>query len=293
MNTFLNLVGGDNNLKNQIKELKDQNDTLLRENDILKKFYFDTNDSSSNRLFNRLLSDMKTAFFEDDKIKNDSVGQFKNFLIENSVFYYGLEDDEVTALNEVKINDADWSRNKDLFLLKQRLIERNYRLLIANIKENEILKDVERKLEITKEVKVTSEESNKDRNYFNIKEDKEVIEEVNLSIKSNGDNRKNNSLDNLIYDSNNALSNNAITGNNESNLREKTKNENDKKPFTLKPKQNKDNLNDKNDLLMALVEDSLIKTIQPNQSQALQNQKATDKKDSNKRFLWDEEEEFN
>lgn len=292
MNTFLNLVGGDHNLKNQIRELKDQNEALHKENEVLKKFYFDSSETNTNRLFNKLLTDVKTAFFDDDKMKNDSMSQFKNFIIENSVFYYGLEEDEITELNEMKINDADWSKNKDIFLLKQRLIERNFRMLIENIKENEIMKELEKKTGIiTEKNQNENSTSNKEKDYFsnngkdfknnsnNTTKEERINEDNNISNKSLEEGKNNSS----------SINNKKIS---DSKLTPQVNNSQaDKKPFTLKQKQNKGN-NNNDDILMSLVEDSLIKTIQPIQNTTNTNQNQVDKKES-KRFLWDEEEEFN
>ena len=147
MKNLFNIVssGGDQVLRNELKEYKDQNEALKRENDILKKFYFDTEEKNSERIFNKLLNNAKNAFF-DTNTSNDNLSDFKSFLIDNNLFLYSFDDEEISVINELTLSDFDWNENKKLFLLKQKLLERNYKLLMRNLQENEKLKEIENRL---------------------------------------------------------------------------------------------------------------------------------------------------
>lgn len=259
MNSFLtNLVsnvsgtGNDTYLKSQIKELKDQNEALLRENEILKKFYFDESSSNkSNSGFGKIFKDVKSTFF--DGMKCDSLDGFKKFLYENSIFYSKFDEEEISLINEFQINDIDWNNGKEIFILKQRLLQRNFRLLSKNMIRNEELAGIEKELGIgdcnlDKNSNVDGN-INKDKFVDDVKKkEEEEEEEIRKDVIENK-NEKN------IENENESKEEKENVINNEGKIKEKEKEK-------LKIKQKQIVLKSEfsnNDLLSDLLEDCLIK----------------------------------
>ena len=287
--------GGDQGLKNELKEYKDQNEALKRENDILKKFYFEAQEKNSDRMFNKLLSNAKSAFF-DTNTSNDSLSQFKSFLLDNNLFFYSFDDDEVSCINELILSDFDWNENKKLFLLKQKLLERNYKLLMMNIEENDKLKDLENRLVEKSIVKIKDKEDIKP--LINKPENKDVINEyiklseVPKSQLSQGSNQINE----------------GPTINETQKIKEESKEElkqNEKpKQFVKKEKKAKTEQNDllfeylkddlkDNDILNLISQQKDSSVQKTDSSNKITNFLKTDEKTDNKKFLWDDEEDFN
>ena len=287
--------GGDQGLKNELKEYKDQNEALKRENDILKKFYFEAQEKNSDRMFNKLLSNAKSAFF-DTNTSNDSLSQFKSFLLDNNLFFYSFDDDEVSCINELILSDFDWNENKKLFLLKQKLLERNYKLLMMNIEDNDKLKDLENRLVEKSIVKIKDKEDIKP--LINKPENKDVINEyiklseVPKSQLSQGSNQINE----------------GPTINETQKIKEESKEElkqNEKpKQFVKKEKKAKTEQNDllfeylkddlkDNDILNLISQQKDSSVQKTDSSNKITNFLKTDEKTDNKKFLWDDEEDFN
>lgn len=188
MNTLFNLVGNtDEKLNKQLKQLKDANELLKKENEILKKCYMDTEPqptkSGKEGMFGKLLSDVKSTLLELNSKGNDSILEFKTFLNENSLFYSTIHDDDIDYLNELNIEDADWNENKSIIVLKQKILERNYKNLIKNVSVARTLNQIEgskrnilnENNRVTIQSQLQSENSNK-------QEEKPVIFEKSESV---------------------------------------------------------------------------------------------------------------
>ena len=86
---------------------------------------------------------------EDDNLTKDKC--LKDLLYEQYLFYDGIEDDEINFLNKLKIKEDDWSKNKDFFMFKQKIIERNYQQLFKNLIASQLLNEILNKKEGNKE----------------------------------------------------------------------------------------------------------------------------------------------
>ena len=109
------LVNVSSNLNIENKALKDNLDEKIKENKQLKNSILNSNDNSSG--FNKFFNEIKTTFLspeDDDDFDKKYSNQFKNFLFEQFFFYGG-------------------QNNKDIFLFKQKILERNYNELIRNL----------------------------------------------------------------------------------------------------------------------------------------------------------------
>ena len=298
MKSIFNIVssGGDQGLKSELKEYKDQNEALKRENDILKKFYFEAQEKNSDRMFNKILNNAKSAFF-DTKSSNDSLTEFKSFLLENNLFFYSFDEDEVSSINELTLSDFDWNENKKLFLLKQKLLERNYKLLMMNIEENDKLKELENKLVEKSNVKIKEKEKEDIKPIINKPENKDTTEE-NIKLSEVPQSQLNQSL-NQIKEEPTVNETQKIIENKE-DLKPSEK----PKQFVKKEKKAK---KDQNDLLFEYLKDdlkdndilNLVSQQRDNSinitdsSTKITNSFKTDEKKDSKKFLWDDEEDFN
>lgn len=126
--------GGDEILKKENKELKDQLNLLINENKILKDCYFESkSDGFGGKYFGKLLTDVKTVIFEDKAKENlKSVDQFKSFLVENMFINDSINSVDVDYLNQLVIPEENWNESKKLFEFKQKIMQRNYLNLIEN-----------------------------------------------------------------------------------------------------------------------------------------------------------------
>lgn len=297
MKSIFNIVssGGDQGLKSELKEYKDQNEALKRENDILKKFYFEAQEKNSDRMFNKILNNAKSAFF-DTKSSNDSLTEFKSFLLENNLFFYSFEEDEVSSINELTLSDFDWNENKKLFLLKQKLLERNYKLLMMNIEENDKLKELENKLVEKSKMKIKEKEDIKP--IINKPENKDATDEY-IKLSEVPQSQLNQSL-NQIKEETTINEPQKIIVDSKEDLKPSEK----PKQFVKKEKKAK---KEQNDLLFEYLKDDLkdndilnLVSQQRNNSinitdssTKIANSLKTDEKKDSKKFLWDDEEDFN
>jgi hypothetical protein len=52
---------------------------------------------------------------------------------DNLLLYSSIEDDDVDYLNSIEIKEDDWEKNKEIYLFKQKIIEKNYSEMYKNI----------------------------------------------------------------------------------------------------------------------------------------------------------------
>lgn len=138
MKGFLgNLVsgGGDEELKRENKQLKEQYDLLNNENKILKDCYFENQtENYGGKYFGKFLKGMKTAIFEDKAtLSLKSVEDFKLFLYENMFINDSINNYDVDYLNQLVIPEDNWNDSKKLLEFKQKILQRNYNSLLENV----------------------------------------------------------------------------------------------------------------------------------------------------------------
>ena len=141
----------------------------------------------------------KTLFLSNETNVNEKNKEFNDFLYDQYLLYDGLEEEDVNDLNQLKIKEDNWSDNKDLFIFRQKIIERNYQKLFRNIaasKELQNLYGIKEDLINDDNLDYSTEENN-NKNNENIKEN-EIKEEqkdntdelVILSDKIDGNKKK-------------------------------------------------------------------------------------------------------
>ena len=224
------LVNVTSNLNIENKALKSKLDEKIIENKQLKNSILNSNDNSSG--FNKFFNEIKTTFLnpeDDNDFDKKYSKQFKNFLFYQYFFYGGIEEDEINFLNQINVNkDQDYQNNKDIFLFKQKILERNYNELIRNLLISNELNNI---LDINS---IHSKKNNLKSNFnFN---DYQNIDNENIT---NNDNKiiNNNNINNETNNINNKTINENSNKNNEDIFVSK------KKQILPKKNRKSDNLN--------------------------------------------------
>ena len=125
------LKDANNNLKTSLNELTSKNENL-------KETILDIKKKSSE--IKNFVKDMKYTLFSTADIDNNEKNKELNDFIYDQYFLYGgLEEEEINDLNQIKMTEDNWADNKDFFILKQKIIERNYQELFRNINISEEL----------------------------------------------------------------------------------------------------------------------------------------------------------
>ena len=224
------LVNVTSNLNIENKALKNNLEEKIKENKQLKNSILNSNDNSSG--FNKFFNEIKTTFLnpeDDNDFDKKYSKQFKNFLFDQYFFYGGIEEDEINFLNQINVNkDEDYQNNKDIFLFKQKILERNYNELIRNLLISNELNNI---LDINS---INSKKNNLKSNFnFN---DYQNIDNENIT---NNDNKiiNNNNINNETNNINNKTINENSNKNNEDIFVSK------KKQILPKKNRKSDNLN--------------------------------------------------
>lgn len=189
-------------LNNENKSIKSELTNIISENNLLNNSVINNSDNNSSQ-FGKLFLDIKNSFFKDEY--NDyykDLNSFKAFLYDNNLFYGGLEENDINLLKKKKINvDENWNDNKNAFLFKQKLLDRNYKELFKNLfKSKEFNNLINSKNNVNysfneeKNIKsnnfvVNEEPKNREKE---INENKNIFYENNENLKSNREKDNNN-----------------------------------------------------------------------------------------------------
>ena len=189
-------------LNNENKSIKSELTNIISENNLLNNSVINNSDNNSSQ-FGKLFLDIKNSFFKDEY--NDyykDLNSFKTFLYDNNLFYGGIEENDINLLKKKKINvDENWNDNKNAFLFKQKLLDRNYKELFKNLfiskefnnlinsKNNVNYSFNEEKNIKSKDVVVNEERKNRENE---INENKNIFYENNENLKSNREKDNNN-----------------------------------------------------------------------------------------------------
>ena len=128
-------------LKEKNNKNKEEIDKLTEENNNLKDTILNRKKNTSE--IKSIYKDLKNTLFyssEEPDIHSKNK-EFIDFLYDQYLLYGGLEEEEINDLNQIKIKEDNWLDNRDLFIFKQKIIERNYQELFRNIAaSNELIK---------------------------------------------------------------------------------------------------------------------------------------------------------
>ncbi len=188
-----------------LKEVNDKQkenlNKLSEENEDLKDSIL--NKKKNNSEIKNIYNDLKYTLFSSNEIEiNEKNKDFNDFLYDQYLLYDGLEEEEVNDLNQIKKIDDYLENNKELFIFKQKIIERNYQELFRNIeaskqlqklfpiKKENIINDIiieDKKIEKEKEKNVIKNKGIED----NMKEkESNIIKGNNNEVKKNKNENK-------------------------------------------------------------------------------------------------------
>ena len=173
-------------LQEEYDNLKKNYGNLEKENKLLKNSVIN-NSSDQDSQFGKFYNNFKSVILDDNATTDKNLNDFKSFLYNEYLFYGGIEENDVNFLNQIKISeDSDWENNKNVFLFKQKILERNYREIFNNLLiSNEINKFLQKNNKNKIPIKVKD-------NYIHQEEKNEKKTSLNdiISSKNEQDNKK-------------------------------------------------------------------------------------------------------
>ena len=229
-------------LSDENKKLKEKMNLIMNENNLLKNSII--NNSEKNSEFGKIYNDLKETFlnFDDNENNNKNLNNFKTFLYNQFLFYGGIEEDDVNFINQININnDEEWEKNHEIFLFKQKILERNYNEIFRNLLiSKEINNLIGKKNNFNNENK-----ENKEKNFINENNENKNEEKI---IKNENNNFNNNNFNNNNF--NNLIKEEKVLKEENENLKSKNLNKNENKKENIRNSSSK-KLN--NDILYDLI----------------------------------------
>ena len=221
-------------LSDENKKLKEKMNLIMNENNLLKNSII--NNSEKNSEFGKIYNDLKETFlnFDDNENNNKNLNNFKTFLYNQFLFYGGIEEDDVNFINQININnDEEWEKNHEIFLFKQKILERNYNEIFRNLliskeinnligkknnfnNENKEKNFINENNENKNEEKIIKNENNNfnnnnfNNNFNNLIKEEKVLKEENENLKSKNLNKNENKKENIRNSSSKKLNNDIL-----------------------------------------------------------------------------------
>ena len=120
-------------LQDGYDKLKVDYSNLQKENKLLKSSVINNSNEQSSE-FGKFFSNFKNAILDDGISPEKNLNDFKSFLYNECLLYGGIEEDDVNVLEQINIiDDSDWENNQNIYLFKQKVLERNYREMFNNL----------------------------------------------------------------------------------------------------------------------------------------------------------------
>jgi len=234
-------------LTDENKQLKEKMNLIMNENNLLKNSIIN-NSNEKNSEFGKFYNDLKETFLnfneDDDNNREKNLNNFKSFLYNQYLFYGGIEEDDVNFINQININnDEDWEKNQEIFLFKQKILERNYNEIFRNLL---ISKEINNLIGGKKNINNNFNNENNE-NKFNVNQMKQNEEKI---IK---DNNNNNNFNNNNFNNFNNLIKEEKVFNEENQKNSSNKNENKNIKKTNSNVHNSSKKKENNDLLYDLI----------------------------------------
>ena len=168
-----------NTLSDANENLKVSLDELTKKNKTLKEILLNEEKDKKISELKNFVKDMKyTLFSSEDMDTNEKNKELNEFIYDQYLLYGGLEEEEINDLNQIKIKEDNWADNKDFFIFKQKIIERNYQELFKNIAISEAE-------ELNKLFETKDEENHENNN-----EDSNIIEKEKITNQINKNNNE-------------------------------------------------------------------------------------------------------
>jgi len=127
-------------IQHTLNVLQEENKILKSKVRILENSLFDnkssvnqTNSESSTQ-FGKIFKEIKsTILYNTDEEPQDNLHNFKRFLYDNMLFHGSIDEEDSEFLNNIQISDENWEKRKEVYLFKQRVLEKNYSDMFRNL----------------------------------------------------------------------------------------------------------------------------------------------------------------
>ena len=175
------------NIQKKLKSLNEEN--ILLKNSIIK-----SNNHQNSEFSNFLKLSEKNLLNSQDN-NGYSIDNFKKFLYDNNLFYGTLEENDINYLKNREIN---WDNEKENYLLKQEILQKNLKALYSNLfvpKAHEYKKNV-----IKKEKKENNKEEEKIDNNKKKENKKDIYKKFNDNFKKKEDKEEINIYENILLE---------------------------------------------------------------------------------------------
>ena len=110
-------------IKAETNKMKSKVDKFNTENNILKNSIINNSTNGAESKFGLLYNNMKNSYLK-QKSTNFDINDFKNYLCKQKLFYGISNEDNINFIKLKEIKD-DWSDNKNEYLFRQNMLERN------------------------------------------------------------------------------------------------------------------------------------------------------------------------
>ena len=193
-------------LKEENNKKKEISNKLTEENKELKDSIL--NKAKNSLEVKNIYNDLKSTFFSSSDSSenfNEKNKDFNDFIYDQYLLYGGLEEEDINDLNQFKINEDNWSDNKDFFIFKQKIIERNYQELFRNIAASNELHNLFKSEEENINNSINEDNIDKNNNIINdnnINEDKKIKNENDNEIKEENKGNKLSTISDKIENEN-------------------------------------------------------------------------------------------
>jgi hypothetical protein len=127
-------------IQHTLSVLQEENKILKSKVRILENSIFEDKSSTSqtnsatSTQFGKIFKELKsTILYNTDEEPRDNLHEFKRFLFDNMLFHGSIDEEDADILNNIQISDVDWEKKKEIYLFKQRVLEKNYADMFRNL----------------------------------------------------------------------------------------------------------------------------------------------------------------
>jgi hypothetical protein len=127
-------------VQHTLNVIQEENKILKSKVRILENSIFEDKSSSSSSSiatssqFGKIFQELKsTILYNTDEEPRDILHDFKRFLYENMLLHGSIDEDDLNMLNNIQITDSDWEKKKEIYIFKQKVLEKNYADMFRNL----------------------------------------------------------------------------------------------------------------------------------------------------------------
>lgn len=167
-------------INSETQKMKNKIDKFTSENNILKNSIINNSTNGTESKFGKVYNNMKNSYLK-QKSQNFDLDDFKNYLY-NQKLLYGISDEgNINLIKLQEISDDDWNNNKNEYLFRQNILERNL---------NEFYRNILMSKELNTKLKKKGDKQNNDKNGTNKNERNEKNEKKNNEVNKKNENNE-------------------------------------------------------------------------------------------------------